>query len=189
MVSPLISIPELSIEIYATALPDSDRGSRRRAETEAVASLAAAIFGHGAEIRHTPAGAPVLLLPGSLSASPAISISHSTTAAVIAVSRSLTAVGVDIELPRANLQRVASRFLRPGETAVHGDSLPALLRAWTAKEAAFKAAGIAGITLADISIDPTCASASVPGRNAPTLTLRHFPGPDGSLIAVAAGRL
>lgn len=184
--TPLITIPELSIELYAAGVPAVARTSRRNAERAATADLVERIFGHGAEIHHTTSGAPVLHLPGTLPASPAISISHSENTVILAVSNSGIPVGVDIEMQRTNLNRVAPRFLRPDELDAHGSSIIALLRAWTAKEAAFKAAGIPGITLADISLDSDCSSASFPGRDAPQLAIRHYPGPYSSLIAVAS---
>lgn len=183
-VAPLISIPELSVEIYAAPLPGQSRGSRRQAETTTAAELVKAIFGDGASISHFPSGAPCLSLPG-VETIPTISVSHSLSTLLLAVGRDRQSIGVDIETPRPNLERVARRFLRPEELGVHDTSLPALLRAWTAKEAAFKAIGVFGTMLADISLSPDASSATLPAYATPPVAIRHYRGPGDSLIALA----
>ena len=100
----------------------------RRAEQEAVARILAAEFPDVPTGRH-PSGLP--WIEGAY-----ISIAHSRDTAVVAVSDS--PVGIDIEYPRAQLARVATRFLSPAEQ--QACTTPAqLLSAWTAKEAAYKA--------------------------------------------------
>lgn len=109
-----------------------------------VARIVREELGPDVRVLHLPDGSPVL------SGSPLhISISHSRHYVALALHPTLR-VGVDIEEPRMEqLRRVISKFLSPGELPVWGDRL---LEAWTAKEAAFKAAGISGIGLGSIDL-------------------------------------
>lgn len=183
--TPLISIPDLSVEIYAAPLTAPSRGSRRQVETATAGALVQSVFGTGASIIHLPSGAPLLSRPDTDSV-PAISISHSSSTLILAIGYCDGAIGVDIETPRPNLQRVAGRFLRSEELGMHDTSLPTLLRAWTAKEAAFKAIGVEGIMLADFLLSSDASEATLPDHaGAPSIAIRHYPGPDGSLIALA----
>lgn len=99
---------------------------------------------HGGSFRiiHDADGAP------SIAGSPLnISISHSPHFAALAVDPNMR-IGVDIEEPRiAQLGRVISKFLTDAEMPLWGNQL---LRAWTAKEATFKAAGVADLTIGRI---------------------------------------
>lgn len=185
---PFVSIHAEGVEIYTAPIAtDGSRGSRREAEKAATARLITSLFGPGATVAHSPDGAPRLILPHTATTAPApeISISHSLHTVALAVGRARRPIGVDIELPRQQLVRVAARFLTPEEIPIHGAGEETLLRAWTAKEAAFKAAGIAGLTLADIRLDATASSAMIPSSPSVEIRLSHFPGPDGSLIALA----
>lgn len=114
---------------------------RRRAETEAVAALLAAVAGPGARIEHDAAGAPLLA-----GAEGYVSVSHSPDAAALVFDRHRR-VGVDIEAcARARqLARVAPRVLSCEELAAYGGSDEGLLRAWTLKEALYKVAGEPGV--------------------------------------------
>ena len=68
-----------------------------------------------------------------------ISVSHSRRCAALAVS-SRGRVGVDIEDNRAEqLRRVAARVLSEAEMDVYGPGATGAVRAWTLKEAAYKA--------------------------------------------------
>lgn len=121
------------IDVYVTA------GGR-----QAVARLISEHIGSDARVIHDDAGAP--LLAGSTMN---ISISHSHNFAALAIDPEQR-IGVDIEEPRLEqLGRVISKFLAP-------DELPRwqtqLLRAWTAKEATFKAAGVNGLTIGQIRL-------------------------------------
>ena len=141
---PFVSIPAEGVEIYlAPIVTDGNRHSRPDGEKAATARLVTTLFGTGATVAHNPDGAPLLILPDGATA-PEISISHSILTVALAVGRAGSPIGIDIEQPRQQLVRVARRFLAPEETAIHGASEENLLRAWTAKEAAFKAAGITG---------------------------------------------
>lgn len=182
---PFVSIPAEGVEIYlAPIVTDGNPHSRREAEKAATARLVTALFGPGATVTHTPDGAPLLILTDSATA-PEISISHSIRTVALAVGRAGSPIGVDIEQPRQQLARVVRRFLAPEETAIHAASEENLLRAWTAKEAAFKAAGITGLTLADIRLDATASHALIPARPSAEIRISHYPDPDGSLIALA----
>lgn len=110
----------------------------------AVARLIAEHIGADARVIHDADGAP------SLADSPLhISISHSAHFAALAVDESVR-IGVDIEEPRLEqLRRVVSKFLAPEELPRWESRL---LQAWTAKEAAFKAAGISGLTIGQIRL-------------------------------------
>ncbi len=170
------------MEIYTAPIAtDGSRGSRREAEKAATARLVTTLFGPGATVEHSPDGAPRLILPDTATTAPEISISHSLHTVVLAVGRAGRPIGVDIELPRQQLVRVAARFLAPEEIPIHGADEESLLRAWTAKEAAF----IVGLTLADIRLDATASRAMIPSSPSVNIRLSHFPGPDGSLIALA----
>lgn len=185
---PFVSIPAEGVEIYTAPIAtDGGRGARREAEKAATARLVTTLFGPGATVAHSPDGAPRLILPNTPTATPApeISISHSLHTVALAVGRARRPIGVDIEQPRQQLVRVAARFLAPEEIPIHAAGAENLLRAWTAKEAAFKAAGIAGLTLADIRLDATASRAMIPSSPSVEIRISHFPGPDGSLIAVA----
>lgn len=123
---------------------------RRAAERAAVAELLARLPGAPAEYSHSADGRPYID-----GADYDISISHSTTTAAMAWSRS-GRIGVDVENARgAQLRRVAQRFLTESELEACADEA-ALLRAWTIKEAAYKAlpdppADLRQIRLADIA--------------------------------------
>lgn len=183
---PFVSIPAEGVEIYlAPIVTDGNRHSRREAEKAATARLVTTLFGPGATVAHNPDGAPLLILPDGATPAPEISISHSIRTVALAVGRAGRHIGIDIEQPRQQLVRVAARFLAPEETAIHAASEENLLRAWTTKEAAFKAAGITGLTLADIRLDATASHALIPQWPSVEIRIRHFPGPDGSLMALA----
>lgn len=152
--------------IHGTVLPECPRPMRRRAETEATARLAEAVFGPGTEISHDIHGAPFIAgRPEN------ISISHGAGIAVMAVSHK--AVGIDIECLRPSLRRTASKFLSEEELAVYGASDMMLLRAWTAKEALFKAIGNPQLTVSLITLpsDPDAGTVSMAGH---TYTLTRF---------------
>lgn len=110
--------------------------TRRQREKEAVASLLASAA-PGVTVSHYDNGAPYVPDRPDVF----ISVSHSRTHAAIALSS--VPVGIDIEQPRAQLLRVAPRFL--SETEMKIFNTPALLlRAWTATEAVYKAAHATG---------------------------------------------
>lgn len=161
--------------IYIAPLPPYRcRSERRRAETAAVASLVAEVFGRQAVYTHAADGAP--LVSGLRDCS--ISVSHGAGRVVLAVS-SLSTVGVDIESPRPELTHIAGKFLSAREIATY-QSPEALLLAWTAKEAAFKAARIHGLTIAGIILSHS--GAITP---AGCFKISHIPLSDSAVIAIA----
>lgn len=183
---PFVSIPAEGVEIYlAPIVTDGNRHSRRDVEKAATAQLVTTLFGSEATVVHNPDGAPLLMLPDGATPAPKISISHTIRTVALAVGHTGRHIGIDIEQPRQQLVRVARRFLSPEETAIHAASEENLLRAWTAKEASFKAAGIPGLTLADIRLDATASHALIPQWPSVEIHVSHFPVPDSSLIALA----
>lgn len=165
----------------ASTLPspafNSTPQSRREREQSARRRLVAAVLGDGVEISHHPDGAPYIAstvsapsAPSSSIVAPArpISISHSpsTLALAVATSPSIT-IGIDVEAPRQQLERTASRFLSTDEksrlaTLVDpAERIDFLLRCWTAKEAVYKAARTPGLPLAAIVTDRDFLTATV----------------------------
>jgi phosphopantetheinyl transferase len=112
-------------------------------------------------IAHLPSGAPVLQ---GVAGAGAISITHSRRSLLIAVTHAAVLLGIDAETAdRLNqLQRIAPRFL----AAEQQDWLAPthILRAWTIKEALYKAVGLEGWALTDIPLPP--ANAPQPGLTA-----------------------
>lgn len=142
----------MSYRLYHTKIGQGDRHGRRIREREAVMRLVHRVFGPDAVLTHAPDGAPEIAgLEGEW-----FSISHSADSCILAVTRE-GRVGVDTETARAQLVRVASRFLAPCE-AVSLD-VGYLLRMWTAKEAVYKAARIAGLGLDEIIVSDGYAQA------------------------------
>lgn len=123
--------------LYLCRLPEA--ATRREAEKAAVEALLRHAFPEGAVLCHTPEGAPYL------KDNPVhISISHSRSRAALAVCAEAP-VGVDVETLRDQLARVAPRVLSEAELADYGTTAEGLLRAWTLKEALYKAAGVPGV--------------------------------------------
>ncbi len=159
------------VEVWGAAISKAEGETMRTAERRTASEMARALFGPENSIDHDADGAPILARGGA-----EISVSHGAGMLVMAVGRSGNRVGVDIESPRPQLQRVARKFVVPDDS-----SDLSLLQLWTAKEAAFKAAGIAGLVISEIAIEG--ATALLPdGRKLP---LYFYPLPDGALIALA----
>lgn len=126
------------ITLMITGVERHEGDSRADAERRAVRRLVDHAFGCEAQIGHLPSGAPYII--GS---DISISLSHSRSHAAIALSPSHT-VGVDVEEQRPQLARVAPRVLSDDELAQYS-SPELLLRAWTLKEALYKAALTPGL--------------------------------------------
>lgn len=137
--------------------PQQSRLGRRERERMAVDRIISAIIGPEATLGHLPGGAP------SVSGCPFLSIAHSRLLAAVAV-HPTAPVGIDAEEDRhSTLRRVASKFLSAGEMEWVGDS--DLLRAWTIKEAVYKAAGAPGLSVIDgIALHPGLARATACGH-------------------------
>lgn len=103
-----------------------------------------------AEIGHLPSGAPVICGANTVAT---LSVSHSRTTLLLAVNRSGHPIGVDTETTDRTRQllHVAPRFLSPAQQCWAADP-GLLLRAWTIKEALYKAAAIAGWPLTEIPL-------------------------------------
>lgn len=161
------------VRVYLGAIQREAGQTEREAERAAVSRLLSAALGCDAAIGHDAAGAPYIV--GT--AQPQLSVSHGAGHAVIAVAN--RRVGVDIEAPRAQLERVERKFRNE-------DDSPrlSLLELWTAKEAVFKAAGIADLTVGQIAVS-ACNEAVVERR---TFDVAFFPV-EGAMIALASERV
>lgn len=117
----------------------TQKDNRRQAEREAVARLATEAFGCNTDIAHYNSGAPYIEGNEKIS----VTVSHCRDFACLAFSNTAT-VGVDAECWRPQLRRVAARVLSEAELQAYStDGL--LLRAWTLKEALYKAALTPGL--------------------------------------------
>lgn len=134
---------ELSIEPIAGQCNNQPVNAR-----EAVGRALARLFPGGVVMLHTQAGAPYLQDRNDV----AVSVSHSRRLAGVAVCHDGTPVGLDIEQPRPQLLRIASRFMSRHERLAYGSRLPLLTLVWSAKEAVYKAALTPGLALSDISV-------------------------------------
>jgi len=115
-------------------------GSRREREREITGRLLEMAAGRPANILHRPDGAPY---PDGLPFH--ISISHSRHIAALLWSDA-PGYGIDVEESRpGQLERVAPRVMTENEIRHYSARPDGLLRAWTLKEAAFKAAGMADL--------------------------------------------
>lgn len=163
------------VEVWGEDITLQEGETMRSAERRVAAEMAVAIFGPGDKIIHDPSGAP-----GLASGEASISVSHGAGMLVLAVDSSGRHVGVDIESPRPQLQRVVRRFVCASDSA--GLSL---LQLWTAKEAAFKAACVPGLVISEIPVTGSSAApvAWLPdGRN---MTVHYHELASGALIALA----
>lgn len=127
------------ITLSLASIDHEDGESRADAEKRTIEGLVAEIFGENTTVGHKASGAP--FIPDS---DTQISISHSRHFAALACSR-LRTVGVDIEEHREQLRRVAPRVLSAEEMEVYSATDNLLLRAWTLKEALYKAALTPGL--------------------------------------------
>lgn len=138
--------------LYLCRIDTSDGLSRRECELRASARLITEAFGPDAKLDHTENGAPFIADRPET----AISLSHCESYCALALGHSDAAIGIDIEIPRRQLLRVAPRFLAPSEisaTELHSieqAGLSFLLKLWTIKEAVYKAALTPGLGLAEI---------------------------------------
>ena len=135
------------MKLFTAAIDhDTAGGSRRERERAAAAALLRDIFGIDVEYGHEPSGAPVIVVAGQRQR---VSISHSATTVAIAVAGDEESVGVDVETFRHQLERVKSKYLSARELSLF-TSPAELLKAWTAKEAVYKAALTPGLSLTEI---------------------------------------
>lgn len=169
--------------VLAAKLAECPRAGRAATERAAVNSLIKAVFGLAAELSHDPHGAPFIEgFEGH------ISVTHGGGYALLAIDREHR-IGIDCEAYRPQLQRVASKFLSAGELPVHAASPMALLRAWTIKEAIFKALGDPALTISQISL-PACIPEEAPTeirlpRGYAKITVQTVPLPAAPLATLA----
>ena len=120
------------VKLLRRRIVRSSRHDRREAERAAVRELLREAFGADVNLLHNTCGRP------SIEGFPHfISLSHSRDEAVVAVSREVP-VGIDVESWREALLSTAHKWLTPDELAQMHTPLD-YLKAWTAKEAIFKA--------------------------------------------------
>ncbi len=164
-----------ALRVYIAEIDGSSELSRREREKAAVMSLVCRELGAGVSVGHREDGSPVAVgFDGE------ISISHSRDYVALATHPQMR-IGVDIEQPRAQLERVRSKFVAEEETF---ESLDELLHAWTAKEAVYKAAGQPGLSLTDIVVDIKREVATARGRSYSISFSRH----GEAVIATAIAR-
>lgn len=144
---------EGEIKVYAAVSDASAKGRTRLAEERAeVGRLLSEAFSDCSAkpmLGHQPNGAPVLTGVDAM-----VSVSHCPGAVCIATGPLGKRIGIDAEcgLRGGQLKRVADKFLTPAQKAVWGGDEWQLLRAWTIKEALYKAALAPGLTLHDIPL-------------------------------------
>ncbi len=144
--------------LFITEIADDEQRRRRDCENNAVLRLVRQAFGADACKYNLPTGAPAVDIPGRVA--PIFSISHSARYAVLAEAIGAAAIGVDIEDFRPALRRVVPKFLNEDELNTYAIDDAALLRAWTLKEAGFKAADNPNFSLHDIHL-PTNGSSTI----------------------------
>lgn len=140
------NIPSDIAQLYATATAselkhiEGIKSQRRQAEILLTHFMLRMIFGEDIRYSHDDNGAP------QVNRDCYISISHCADEVVIAVDETCR-IGVDVELWREQLPRVMPRVMSEPERAFY-HSARHMLQAWTAKEAIYKAAGVAGLEFA-----------------------------------------
>jgi len=169
------------IRIAITDIPPT-AATRRAAECAAVADALNALV-PGAVLVHGIDGGPYVMDRPDLT----VSVSHSRTHAVVAVSDNGEPIGIDIETNRtAQLAKVASRFLDDAERTAANGMPRGMLMAWTAKEATFKAdRGRHAMALSDIRLAPPVFARAVLAGGDVVFNIDYYALDDDTLIAVA----
>ena len=193
---------------FATTLSDSQRDEvvsialdKRKRERAAEYLLLNRLTGAFPMLDHLPDGSPSIHDP--ISEPWNISLSHSLNYVALFASLRDEKIGVDIEEHTDKIVKVASRFASAEELSVF--TTPALLlRLWTIKEAAYKAAGIEGLSFresirvvshsdfrAEVEIIPSSDtkpaffSSLLPPTPILKLTARTFLLPDNTPLTIA----
>ncbi len=163
---------------------EADPGrTRTEREHAAVGAIIARFFGADAIVGHRDTGAPYLVGREDIS----LTVSHSRDYAAVAFSTRRT-IGIDIEQWREQLVRVAPRVLSESEMAVYGVSSDLLLRAWTMKEALYKAALTPALDFRrDIMLPPHPASTAATVGGRPYTIIATLPLATNTLTLVAEG--
>lgn len=152
-------------KILLISLPEPQHGDdKRQRERDAARTLVAEVFGDNSRIAHHTDGAPYVDTHPYIP----ISISHSDSTCALAIAGDrCRSIGIDIERPRMQLRRVATKFLTDDEYSVLGrldedGQLDYLLKKWTAKEAVYKAARTPGLGLKEIRVADDFSHAEIP---------------------------
>lgn len=136
------------VRIWCSEVKETRHGAERRtAEKAAVAELVRRAMGDRAVLRHKSSGAPYIEGREGVW----ISVSHCRGYAFLAVSTK-GATGIDAEPEDERLTRVIERVMSEEERGEYDGSPEAAAKVWTAKEAAFKAMGIDGLTIGEIAV-------------------------------------
>lgn len=130
--------------VSLTIAPLPEGLPRREAERAAAARVVGSLLGSDVVIGHDSSGAP--RLEGEGAEGLFISVSHNATHIAVVLSR-YPGIGVDMENRSERLGRVIGRVSSAAEAGID----PLIL--WTVKEAVFKAAGISGLTIGEITVD------------------------------------
>lgn len=138
-ISELAEFPAFSAEENAEF--EKTGNPKRRREIMLTRAMVKQLVGHDCRVEHHSDGSPYI--PGKEGF---LTISHSADKAVVAYSDEKR-IGADIEHWRETLHRVVPKFLSNDEIPVYSTSERLLLRAWTVKEAVYKAIGIDGLSL------------------------------------------
>lgn len=153
----------MKIEYAVAPIEVSQGSSRTERQNEAVRLLVKRIAGEEAMVGHASDGAP-FIVGRELS----ISISHSRNFATIAWCEDCgIQIGIDIEEAREEqLRRVVAKFLTREESDYYGTIPSGLLRAWTLKEAAYKALrnGLPDLRLYHLPLNESDRTIKVDGR-------------------------
>lgn len=137
------------LRVWIAPVAQGGSSARHERERVAVAAVLRHIFGGDTTLAHTADGVPGLPQHPGLQ----ISISHCRSLCAVAIAEGPTQIGIDIEEPRPQLERVAPRVLSAAEMAIYAPVCEGLLQAWTLKEALYKAALTPGLDFrADIHI-------------------------------------
>lgn len=162
------------ITIAIESIDPSEGTTRRQRESMAVARTIKALTGKDSAIGHNSSGAPFLVHDPGLP----ISISHSQNHVALAIG-GCHAIGIDMEEWRPNLMKVAPRFLTPEQ--IDGWSAPEqLLKAWTIKEALYKALSSAGRNPA-----PSLLPLPLPPALPEDMEIHHIPDVSGETVTLA----
>lgn len=129
-----------SLRVIIAPIDRTELDRRSERERLIVNRIISTYINPEARLAHAPSGRPLLENADGLH----ISISHSADYVAV-VFGPIEGIGIDVEQHRTQLARVAPRVLSGAEMAVYGRSESLLLRAWTLKEALYKAALTEGV--------------------------------------------
>ena len=131
------------MDVYVTRFTAEETAlGQTAAQKSAVDRILSEIAGSGYKLCHNDDGSPYIDRFCR-----EITISHCKGIAAVGVGGD-SRIGIDIEIPRAQLRRVTRKFLSEEEQRRFTTD-DDLLTAWTMKEALYKAVGIAGIDFAN----------------------------------------